>query len=526
MPWLIPGGGYSLAVDYTWTDDSFPADGPYTYLNAEGNTLTISTALDADGNIVKSTGAQFRNGVPNDFSGDESGDGALAKYAPLGETIVSDGCGISFEWEASDFASTGALTLGTGSKLSIGDAGRLKVTKQDGTGRAMSMGAGSEISLSGTAELFMGTYTTQGASHPFSKVEASTVKDGVAPVSALVRNTSVEKTEHLFSGDDADILVKDATVTISGQYNIAISAQCDNVSLYNSTQGKNILFTHAGNTYGSMTAVSGDIEVQNAGSALALDTLELGEIGELVDRSPRTFTARQGGEGSAVSTVVLRAYEDTNFQERPTSGLINHGGGRLDANLELGLREEVAAGKHVNAWLFAADAEGHYGLDMMGHTVTINACIDLIDFAGYNYSEASDGATAKVPDETYITLFQNVGELKLWDGKDGYLSFTDKYFGTEAMVEAHRFFSSDSEVYDWTLGTSYHSSIFSPLEEYNEETGERTVSGWFVTYQDTGDGVGAVSLVFDTFVFVPEPATSVLSVAALALLCARRRRRA
>lgn len=415
------------------------------------------------------------------------------------------------------YSYVGSLQMGENAHMCLDGQYALSVTGLP----YVSLEKNAQIKIQGEAQLKLG------ASHDDDTAWDSVILTGANGGTGTVINKTDDPVR-LGTETAKDAEFRNLVVQTTGNADMTIAAQMDNVYLYNSCNHGTGSVTVTGSKVkdsdstrairairsGDYYSESGDLILLNRTEDVQLETLIIGKNSKV--------TTRTGDSASDAATVRIDAYnsslEGTEFWLEnvvPFNGLCTYSGATLDSDLVLGLKDvEPDSGSAQQFVVFQphmavfsnGQTEDGYGLDMAGKNVTL---VGNIVFS-YNIT------TETIGDGMEILLFSNVGSLTL----EG-LELNKKYFYRDKEIAASTYFSTSAN------------TKFAKVDAPTGEAGN--MEGWFIEYRPnslTRSGEATTGDVYLTYKVakvaednVPEPTTATLSLLALAALAARRRRK-
>ena len=527
-----------------------------TFEAADGRTITITKVLGGTGKLVKAGEGVVKLTGANTYSGGTTVNAGtlLAQNASaLGTGVVNITGGnlvigaVMNDYSANEFHNTGGtLTMNDGSKLTMFATGGTRtydlgnvvvngsagiVTKMNNScfnaqlnmTSLVSAADGAEIVLASGAQYTKATVfnlnTNQTAAYNGTiTVMESQTNAGARPVAlnvalgadaakadvlkgAVIVLDNANNDENLVGlGLGSDVTVKGIdsgnTATNGTHVIFAGAATTDNGSFSSSGEARTLTVDTAGTDHstrakvldkvnlvkqgagtqtfsgdmssfnGSVSAEGGTLNVLNADS-LAVQNVHIGEGAAFGVYSGATATASTGTEGSIAITEnnVLSALENATLN----ANLVMEAGSTLDVSY----------------------AQDSYGL-IMGSSVTLKEGVLLQDsMHQQQYPDINDFLFEYLSHNDYYYLYDSVDELYIQQGD-------------EAKPVSHLDFVN------WRNFDMDASSVFTNLSE----------NTYALVYSWDGSNVGSVALTL-----IPEPTTGTLSLLALAVLAARRRRK-
>lgn len=482
----------ALASNFFVTDDNFISlgcDQNKEYKLEENDVFTIST--------TEATTEVFRWRLYNGYIQDNN-----KNFGAYGTLKLTEGATVTCDSSASlGRTCVGFMELGANSNMTL----NAKYVASGGPG-SVKMGANSSIVLLGgdkSDDQLDSTFSSLRIGEHEDTMDSSYFRLRVAGGydKATITNIGTEEV-HLFGQPGYDIRMENVYMEVSGTHNIHVYAEITNASLLNTSMGMDLKLDNKNNKVNVINAETGNILLENQQENVLLQSLHIGLMNE---RGTNIKVAVTQEDGTA-STVFFKTFDKTqgyNSDAAP-AGLVSYQGASLDANLVLAATG--ADGLPTKDLAIRVQIDESTGLNMLGHSVTLGTGLDLMNYNRPNHLDPNLGDT--------ILLFTNVDSLTL----SGQL-YDDQYFNYETgRVAASDFFSSN---YTDSTGTKILS--IPELEKVESEDGYY-LRGWFVEYnQGTDPSLGNVSLVYQQL-HIPEPATSTLSLLALAGLALRRRR--
>lgn len=549
------GADWTLQSDYShvYLDDSTNGT---TFKAASNRTITLASAMEGTGKLVKAGEGVVKLTGANTYSGGtivNAGTLRAQNASALGTGVVNITGGnlvigaVMNDYSANEFHNTGGtLTMNDGSKLTMFATGGTRtydlgnvvvngsagiVTKVNNScfnaqlnmTSLVSAADGAEIVLASGAQYTLATVfslnTNQTAAYNGTiTVMESQTNSGARPVALNVAlgadaaeadalkgavivldnanndgnlvglglgsdvtvkgidsgNTATNGTHVIFAGaattDNGSFSssgdARTLTVDTAGTDHATRAKVLDKVNLVKQGAGTQTFSGDMSSFNGSVSAEGGTLNVLNADS-LAVQNVHIGEGAAFGVYSGATATASTGSEGSIAITEnnVLSALENATLN----ANLVMEAGSTLDVSY----------------------AQDSYGL-IMGSSVTLKEGVLLQDsMHQQQYPDINDFLFEYLSHNDYYYLYDSVEELYIQQGD-------------EAKPVSHLDFVN------WRNFDMDASSVFTNLSE----------NTYALVYSWDGSNVGSVALTL-----IPEPTTGTLSLLALAVLAARRRRK-